>query len=65
MINDDAVAFGSEALSRPQVTLKNTVGGDLLLNVVAYTGEKLTLAQNYAATDGFASGTVYYALKSN
>jgi hypothetical protein len=65
VINDEAVAFGSEALSRGQVTLKNTSGADLLLNVVANTGEKLTLAQNYAAADGFASGTVYYALKNN
>lgn len=65
VINDEAVAFGSEALSSGQVTLKNTSSGDLLLNVVANTGEKLTLAQNYAAADGFASGTVYYALKNN
>ena len=62
---DEAVAFGSEALSSGQVTLKNTSSGDLLLNVIANTGEKLTLAQNYAAADGFASGTVYYALKNN
>ena len=65
VINDEAVAFGLEAISRGQVTLKNTSGGDLLLNVVANAGEKLTLAQNYAAADGFASGTVYYALKNN
>ncbi len=65
VINDDAVAFDGEALSRGQVTLKNTGGGDLLLKVEANTGEKLTLAQNYAAADGFASGTVYYALKNN
>jgi hypothetical protein len=65
VINDEAVAFGSEALSSGQVTLKNTSSGDLLLNVIANTGEKLTLAQNYAAADGFASGTVYYALKNN
>ena len=65
VINDEAVALGSDALSREQVTLKNTSGGDLLLDVVANTGEKLTLAQNYAAADGFASGTVYYALKNN
>ena len=65
VINDEAVAFGLEAISRGQVTLKNTSGGDLLLNVVANAGEELTLAQNYAAADGFASGTVYYALKNN
>jgi hypothetical protein len=65
VINDETVAFGSEALSGGQVTLKNTSGGDLLLKVVANSGEKLTLAQNYAAADGFASGTVYYALKNN
>ena len=65
VINDEAVAFGSEVLSGGQVTLKNTSGADLLLKVVANTGEKLTLAQNYAAADGFASGTVYYALKNN
>ena len=65
VINDESVAFGSEALSRGELTLKNTSGRDLLLKVVANTGEKLTLAQDYAAADGFASGTVYYALKNN
>lgn len=65
VINDETVAFGSEAISRGQVTLKNTGGADLLLKVEANTGEKLTLAQNYAAADGFASGTVYYALKND
>ncbi len=65
MINDEAVAFGSEALSSGRVPLKNSSGDDLLLKVVANTGEKLTLAQNYAAADGFASGIVYYALKNN
>jgi hypothetical protein len=65
VINDEALAFGGEALSSGQVALKNTSRGDLLLNVVANTGENLTLAQNYAAADGFASGTVYYALKNN
>jgi hypothetical protein len=65
VINDEAVAFGSDALSRGQVTLKNTSGGNLFLKVEANTGEKLTLAQNYAAANGFASGTVYYALKNN
>ena len=65
VINDETVAFGSEALSSGQVALKNTSRGDLLLKVVANTGENLTLAQNYAAADGFASGTVYYALKNN
>jgi hypothetical protein len=64
-INDEAVTFGSEASSGGQVTLKNTSGRDLLLKVEANTGEKLTLAQNYPAADGFASGTVYYALKNN
>jgi hypothetical protein len=65
VINDEVVAFGSEALSRGQVTLKNTSGAYLLLNVADNTGGTLTLAQNYAAAGGFASGTVYYALKSN
>lgn len=64
-INDEAVAFGNEALSSGQVALKNTSGGDLLLKVVANADGKLTLAQNYVAADGFASGTVYYALKNN
>jgi hypothetical protein len=65
VINDEAVALGGEALSSGQVALKNTSGGNLLLKVVANTGENLTLAQTYAAADGFASGTVYYALKNN
>ena len=65
VINDDAVALGGEALSSGQVTLKNNNGADLLLKVEANNGEKLTLAQNYAATNGFASGTVYYALKND
>ena len=65
VIRDEAVAFGLEALSSGQVALKNTGGADLLLKVVANTGKELTLAQNYAAADGFASGTVYYALKNN
>ena len=65
VINDETVAFGSEALSNGQLALKNTCGGDLLLKVVANTGDNLTLAQTYAAGDGFASGAVYYALKNN
>jgi len=65
VVNDEAVAVDNGAFSRGQVTLKNTSGGDLLLKVVANTGEKLTLAQNYAAENGFAGGTVYYALKNN
>jgi hypothetical protein len=65
VINDEAVAFDGETLSLGQVTLKNTSGADLLLKVEANTGEKLTLAQNYAAANDFASGTVYYALKNN
>jgi len=43
VINDEAVALGSDALSREQVTLKNTSGGDLLLDVVANTDKKLTI----------------------
>ena len=65
VINDEALAFGSEDLSSGQVALKNTRSGDLQLKVVANTGQNLTLAQTYAAANGFASGTVYYALKNN
>ena len=65
VINGDAIAFNRDALSSGQVTLKNNSSANLLLNVVTGTGEKLMLAQNYAAADGFASGTVYYALKNN
>ena len=65
VINDEAVTFGSEALSSGQVSLKNTGGTNQLLNVAANTGGNLTLAQTYPAADGFASGTVYYALKNN
>ena len=63
-VNDEAVAFGSEALSSGQVALK-TSGGNLLLKVAANNGGNLTLAQTYAAAAGFAGGTVYYALKNN
>jgi len=63
--NSEVAAFSDEAISSGQVTLKNTNGGDLLLKVAANTGEKLTLVQNYATEDGYASGALYYALKKN
>jgi len=65
VINDEVVAFGTETLSSGQVALKNSDGKSLLLNVIANTGGNLTLAQAYPAAGGFASGTVYYALKNN
>jgi len=65
MINAETVAFDGEALSGGQVALKNTSGENLLLKVVSNDGDNLTLAQTYAAANGFAGGTVYYALKNN
>jgi len=64
-INDEPLALSDQALSGGQVTFKNTNGPDQLLKVVDNTDGKLTLAQNYPAADGLASGTVYYVLSRN
>jgi hypothetical protein len=65
VINDETVAINNGAVNAGQVTLKNVGGDNLLLNVVNNGGGKLTLVQTYPATDGQASGTIYYALNKN
>lgn len=45
-----------------QLTLKKADGEVFLLNIVAAKDNSLTLAQNYAASAGKASGTISYTL---
>ena len=59
---DETVALRNEALNAGQVAIKNSFGKNLLLTVAGNKDGKLTLAQPYAATEGRASGTIYYTL---
>ena len=59
---DETVALRNEALNAGQVAIKNSFGKNLLLNIAGNKDGELTLAQPYAATEGKASGTIYYTL---
>lgn len=64
-IDQETVALSDRQINGQPITLKNTAGANLLLDVVGNSGGKLTLAQTYAATNGMASGTIYYTLNKN
>ena|ERR1700743_52632 len=65
VFGSETVALRNEDLSAGQVAVKNAAGKNLLLTVVGHKDDKLTLAQTYPATEGQASGTIYYTLIKN
>ena len=65
VLSGRTVALDNENLNAGQVTVKNAAGKNLLLTITGNKDGELTLTQTYTATEGQASGTVYYTLIKN
>ena len=65
VLSEETVALPNGDLNTGQITIKNAVGENLLLTILGHKDGKLILAQTYAATEGQASGTIYYTLIKN
>ena len=65
VLSGETVALYNEDLNAGKITIKNAAGENLLLTITGNKDGELTLTQAYAATEGRASGTIYYTLTKN